>query len=131
MLDIAPWPKENGQPITDRHQIKEVQKERKAEKKAWKKRKKAEKKAAKEQKKLEKAREKAQKKAAGKETKSLSSNSLQVTTATVQVPASPASAPIEAALPTGVVLAVCASLLICFGSAWLYGRNRCKPGQTV
>ena len=29
-----------------------------------------------------------------------------------------------AAMPVGVVLAVCASLLICIGSAWLYRRHQ-------
>jgi len=43
------------------------------------------------------------------------------TVATIQLPEGPA--PESAAMPMGIVLSVCASLLVCFGSAWLYRRT--------
>lgn len=111
LLDIAPWPRETER-VTP---IKAVdKKEKEAMKKAEKARKKAEKKAA-------KARKKAEKQAK-KNAKNLSATT-KGTTTTVDASASvPAAEATYAAMPTGVVIAVCASLLICVGSAWLYRR---------
>lgn len=43
------------------------------------------------------------------------------TVASVQVPQGPAVE--HAAMPTGIVLSICASLLLSLGSAWLYRRS--------
>ena len=122
LLDIAPYPRDwdQQQQLSYREKMdkaKELRKEEqlteKAKKKAEKAKKKAEKKAA-------KAKKKAEKKAQ-KHVKDLSAATPK-TIATVQVPSNQGAQPILAAMPTGVVLAVCASLMICFGSAWFCRR---------
>lgn len=97
---------------------KQAEKAKKAKKKAEK----AKKKAEKAKKKAEKAQKKAKKaeKQALKDAKNLSATATTMTT--VEVPAGQACETTYAAMPTGVVLAVCASLLICFGSAWFFRR---------
>ena len=122
LLDIAPVPKdwEKIQQATNKvkvQQEKELAKEEQLDEKAAKKAKKAEKKA---QKKAERAKKKAEKKAK-KNVKNLSAATPK-TVATVQVEANQPFAPVQAAMPTGVVLAVCASLMICFGAAWFSRR---------
>lgn len=98
---------------------KQAEKAEKAKKKAQK----AKKKAEKAKKKAEKAEKKAKKaeKQAMKDVKDLSQAA--TTVATVEVPEGQACETTCAAMPTGVVLAVCASLLICFGSAWFFRRS--------
>ena len=97
---------------------KQAEKTKKAKKKAEK----AKKKAEKAEKKAEKAEKKAKKaeKQAIKNVNNLSSAALGQTT--VEVPAGQPCETNYASMPTGVVLAVCASLLICCGSAWFFRR---------
>ena len=113
MLDIAFSPRELEE--IRREHAKNKKAEQKARKKAEKARKKAEKKAEKEKKKAEKQ--------AQKEVKNLS-QATPLTVTTIQEPAEQTSLATQAAMPTGVILTVCASLLVCFASAWLYGRHR-------
>jgi len=128
LLDIAPWPRETERvtpiKVVDEKEAKnwklkkvETKEEAKARKKAEKAKRKAEKKA-------EKARKKAEKKAK-KNYKNLSSTSTGTVT-TTETETTPTAEANYAAMPVGVVLAVCASLLICVGSAWLYRRRRVK-----
>ena len=97
---------------------KQAEKAKKAKKKAEK----AKKKAEKAKKKAEKAEKKAKKaeKQAQKDVKNLSQATTTVTT--VEVPENQACETTCAAMPTGIVLAVCASLLVCCGSAWFFRR---------
>ncbi len=97
--------------------------------KAKKKAEKAKKKAEKAKKKAEKAEKKAKKaeKQAIKNVKNLSSAALGQTT--VEVPAGQPCETACAAMPTGVVLTVCASLLICCGSAWFFRRFNSDSGR--
>ena len=135
-LDIAPissW--ERAQMVEarkkaeqEKKQQEKLQKEQeKAEKqaekteKAKKKAEKAKKKAEKAKKKAEKAKKKAEK-AEKKALKEMKDMSATATVTTVEVPAGQTCEPTCAAMPTGVVLAVCASLLICCGSAWFFRR---------
>ena len=100
---------------------------KKAEKKAEKAMKKAEKKAEKARKKVEKKAEKAAKKAEKEAKKTFKdlSTSAAGTVKTIDASSSaPTTEASYAAMPVGVVLAVCASLLICIGSAWLYRRHQ-------
>ncbi len=113
MLDIAPIPRD-WEEIRQK-QAKQEKASQKAQKKAEKAQKKAEKKAEKEKKKAEKQ--------AQKEVKNLS-QATPLTVTTIQEPAEQTSIATQPAMPTGVVLTVCASLLVCFASAWLYGRHR-------
>ena len=89
--------------------------------------KKAEKKAEKARKKVEKKAEKAAKKAEKEAKKTFKdlSTSAAGTVKTIDASSSaPTTEASYAAMPVGVVLAVCASLLICIGSAWLYRRHQ-------
>lgn len=52
------------------------------------------------------------------------SQATPLTVTTIQEPAEQTSLATQDAMPTGVILTVCASLLVCFASAWLYGRHR-------
>ena len=94
---------------------------KKAEKKALK----AEKKMEKKMKKMEKKLEKAQKKAEKKMDKAFKNFSSIGTTTTIDASSNPTAEASYAAMPVGAVLAVCASLMICIGSAWLYRRTNC------
>lgn len=94
---------------------------KKAEKKALK----AEKKMEKKMKKMEKKLEKAQKKAEKKMDKAFKNFSSIGTTTTIDASSNPTAEASYAAMPVGAVLAICASLLICIGSAWLYRRTNC------
>lgn len=94
---------------------------KKAEKKALK----AEKKMEKKMKKMEKKIEKTQKKAEKKMEKGFKNFSSIGTTTTIDASSNPTAEASYAAMPVGAVLAVCASLLICIGSAWLYRRTNC------
>ena len=94
---------------------------KKAEKKALK----AEKKMEKMMKKMEKKLEKAQKKAEKKMDKAFKNFSSIGTTTTIDASSNPTAEASYAAMPVGAVLAICASLLICIGSAWLYRRTNC------
>ena len=94
---------------------------KKAEKKALK----AEKKMEKKMKKMEKKLEKAQKKAEKKMDKAFKNFSSIGTSTTIDASSHPTAEASYAAMPVGAVLAICASLLICIGSAWLYRRTNC------
>ena len=94
---------------------------KKAEKKALK----AEKQMEKKMKKMEKKIEKTQKKAEKKMEKGFKNFSSIGTTTTIDASSNPTAEASYAAMPVGAVLAVCASLLICIGSAWLYRRTNC------
>lgn len=94
---------------------------KKAEKKALK----AEKKMEKKMKKMEKKLEKAQKKAEKKMDKAFKNFSSIGTSTTIDASSNPTAEASYAAMPVGAVLAICASLLICIGSAWLYRRTNC------
>ena len=96
-----------------------------AEKEALKAEKKMEKKMKKKMKKMEKKLEKAQKKAEKKMEKGFKNFSSIGTTTTIDASSNPTAEASYAAMPVGAVLAVCASLLICIGSAWLYRRTNC------
>ena len=129
LLDIAPWPRETERVVPstiDNKQFKVVDEKeaKKMEKEAAKAQKKAEKAKRKAEKKAEKARKKAEKQAK-KNAKNLSATT-KGTVTTVSDPSAPAAEATYAAMPTGVVIAVCASLLICIGSAWLYRRRSVK-----
>lgn len=122
LLDVVPYPRdywEHQQRIAQKEKMEQEKAQVKEEKLSEKAKKKAEKAKRKAEKKAEKAKKKAEKKAK-KNAKDLSATPVN-TVATVQVPENqPVTT--QAAMPTGVVLAVCASLLICFGSAWFYRR---------
>ena len=94
---------------------------KKAEKKALK----AEKQMEKKMKKMEKKIEKTQKKAEKKMEKGFKNFSSIGTTTTIDASSNPTAEASYAAMPVGAVLAVCASLMICIGSAWLYRRTNC------
>lgn len=94
---------------------------KKAEKKALK----AEKKMEKKMKKMEKKLEKAQKKAEKKMDKAFKNFSSIGTSTTIDASSNPTAEASYAAMPVGAVLAICASLLIYIGSAWLYRRTNC------
>lgn len=98
---------------------------KKAEKKALK----AEKQMEKKMKKMEKKIEKTQKKAEKKMEKGFKNFSSIGTTTTIDASSNPTAEASYAAMPVGAVLAVCASLLICIGSAWLYRRRSVKSGE--
>lgn len=134
VLDIAPWPREREQQQYKEQLKKEQEAAEQAQKQAEKEKEiieqKTDKKSLKEKKKAEKLKKKAEKKAkkqqkkaekkAQQSAKGLSSVN---TVTTVEVPASPSSETAAAAMPTGIVLAGCASLLLCLGSALLYRRQ--------
>jgi cobalamin biosynthesis Mg chelatase CobN len=120
LLDIAPissWEQNQRAEARKKAELEKKQQEEllkeqeKAEKKAEK-AKKAKKKAEKAKKKAEKAKKKAEKaeKKAKKAEKRAQKDVKNLSQATC------------AAMPTGIVLAVCASLLVCCGSAWFFRR---------
>ena len=127
LLDIAPWPN-NYEELRIRQQMQEESKEqskamKKAQKKAEKQAKRAEKKLKKEAKKAEKNMKKAEKKL-NKQFKDLSAAPTNTVT-TVQE--STVNNEMQyASMPTGLILAVCASLLISLASAWYYRRHVAK-----
>ena len=120
LLDVIATPREWEQRQIRKDQIEKAKEEAKEEKQVEKLTKKEAKAKRKAEKKAERAKKKAEKKAQ-KHSKDLSATQVS-TVATVEVPAGQACQTTQAAMPTGVVLAVCASLLICFGSAWFYRR---------
>ncbi|MBR6320193.1 MAG: hypothetical protein IKR50_07125 [Prevotella sp.] len=129
--DIAPWPSKEEQEEFFKQQAAEQEKAEKAKKKIEKAKKKEMKKIEKAQKKEKKKIEKAQKKAEKpmKKVKKIVNKDVSSASAgmvtTAEVPATaPAAETTQAAMPVGVILAVCASLLICLGSAWLYRTRR-------
>lgn len=127
LLDIAPMPSSFYRRI-ERESEKEVKKAEKEAKKAVKQMKKATKQAEKEAKKAEKQMKKAQKKAekqakkAEKQFKDFSAAPAKTIT-TIQERTETNSEMQYAAMPTGLVLSICASLLICLASAWYYRRR--------
>jgi len=130
LLDIAPMPSSFYRRI-EQESEKEVKKAEKEAKKAVKQMKKATKQAEKEAKKAEKQMKKAQKKAekqtkkAEKQFKDFSAAPAKTIT-TIQERTETNSEMQYAAMPTGLVLSICASLLICLASAWYYRRRSSK-----
>jgi len=130
LLDIAPMPSSFYRRI-EKESEKEVKKAEKEAKKAVKQMKKATKQAEKEAKKAEKQMKKAQKKAekqakkAEKQFKDFSAAPAKTIT-TIQERTETNSEMQYAAMPTGLVLSICASLLICLASAWYYRRRSSK-----
>ena len=130
LLDIAPMPSSFYRRI-EQESEKEVKKAEKEAKKAVKQMKKATKQAEKEAKKAEKQMKKAQKKAekqakkAEKQFKDFSATPAKTIT-TIQDRTETKSEMHYAAMPTGLVLSICASLLICLASAWYYRRRSSK-----
>lgn len=150
VIPISPVEYQQREEARERAKLeKQQQQEKSLEEKSLKEKKKAEKKAAKTEKKAVKAEKKAEKleKKAAKAKKNAvearkkateakekaesqtlkSEKDLSVASvpsvATIQIPEGiDYGSACEAAMPTGVVLAVCASLLVCFGSAWFYRR---------
>lgn len=115
--DIAPWP-------TPKEQEQAMKKYAKEQKKAEKEAQKAKKKAEKAKKKAEKKALKEQKKVQKDSAKTLSfapADTVTTIDASSSVPAAEAT---HASVPSGAVLAVCASLLVCVGSACLYRKHR-------
>ena len=115
--------------MQEKKKQEELQKQQEKAEKQAEKAHKAKKKAEKAKKKAEKAEKKAKKaeKQAIKNVKNLSSAALGQTT--VEVPAGQPCETTCAAMPTGVVLTVCASLLICCGSAWFFRRFNSDSGR--
>lgn len=130
LLDIAPWPNNYEelrirQLMQEEKDAKEQSKAmKKAEKKAAKQAKRTEKKLKKEAKKAEKKMKKAEKKLK-KQFKDLSAAPTKTIT-TVQEATANNSEMQYASMPTGLILAVCASLLISLASAWYYRRHTTK-----
>lgn len=137
LLDIAPMPSSFYRRI-EQESEKEVKKAEKEAKKAVKQMKKATKQAEKEAKKAEKQMKKAQKQAekqakkaekqakkAEKQFKDFSVAPAKTIT-TIQERTETNSEMQYAAMPTGLVLSICASLLICLASAWYYRRRSSK-----
>jgi len=122
LLDIAhfgPTAQEMDRAFAEKEAKKAEKKALKAEKKMEKKMKKMEKKM----KKMEKKIEKTQKKAEKKMEKGFKNFSSIGTTTTIDASSNPTAEASYAAMPVGAVLAICASLLICIGSAWLYRHS--------
>ena len=119
LLDIAPMPSSFYRRI-ERESEKEVKKAEKEAKKAVKQMKKAQKQAEKQAKKAEKQAKKAE-----KQLKDFSAAPAKTIT-TTQERTEPNSEMHYAAMPTGLVLSICASLLICLASAWYYRRRSSK-----
>jgi cobalamin biosynthesis Mg chelatase CobN len=135
--DIAPWPRTRHREENAKQNAEEQEK---AEQEAQNTKKKAEKKIEKAQntsKKDQSASEEtvvseetvtSEEIMASEENVSTASESMVVTT---EVPESlPIAETSQTATPVGVILAVCASLLICLGSAWLY-RSRRLAGRNI
>ena len=122
LLDIAPWPSEElRQKYIKAMEEKEA---KQAQKKVEKQMKKAEKKLEKAAKKAEKKMKKAEKKL-DKQFKNLSAAPTKTIT-TVQESTENNGEMHFASMPTGLILSVCASLLICLASAWYYRRRSTK-----
>lgn len=130
LLDIAPMPSSFYRRI-EQESEKEVKKAEKEAKKAVKQMKKATKQAEKEAKKAEKQMKKAQKQAekqakkVEKKFKDFSAAPAKTIT-TIQERTETNSEMQYASMPTGLVLSICASLLICLASAWYYRRRSSK-----
>ena len=112
LLDIAPMPSSFYRRI-EQESEKEVKKAEKEAKKAVKQMKKATKQTEKEAKKAE------------KQFKDFSAAPAKTIT-TIQERTETNSEMQYAAMPTGLVLSICASLLICLASAWYYRRRSSK-----
>lgn len=119
LLDIAPMPSSFYRRI-EQESEKEVKKAEKEAKKAEKQMKKAQKQAEKQAKKAEKQAKKAE-----KQFKDFSVAPAKTIT-TIQERTETNSEMQYAAMPTGLVLSICASLLICLASAWYYRRRSSK-----
>lgn len=119
LLDIAPMPSSFYRRI-EQESEKEVKKAEKEAKKAEKQMKKAQKQAEKQAKKAEKQAKKAE-----KQFKDFSAAPAKTIT-TIQERTETNSEMQYAAMPTGLVLSICASLLICLASAWYYRRRSSK-----
>ena len=119
LLDIAPMPSSFYRRI-EQESEKEVKKAEKEAKKAVKQMKKAQKQAEKQAKKAEKQAKKAE-----KQFKDFSAAPAKTIT-TIQERTETNSEMQYAAMPTGLVLSICASLLICLASAWYYRRRSSK-----
>ena len=145
LLDIAPSPwsevqRQAYKEAMDQREAKQAQKRaekqaRKAEKNLEKQAKKAEQKLEKQAKKTEKNLEKQAKKAEKKMKKAEKKLDKQFknfseaptkTITTVQEGTENNSEVQYASMPTGLILSVCASLLICLASAWYYRRRSAK-----
>lgn len=129
LLDIAPipgtlewkaWQKrvKQGQKMQKKLKKKAEKAAKKAEKQAQKLKKKAEKEA----KKAEKLQKKAEKQLKVQDLSAAPAN----TVTTVQTRQENNREPQQAAMPTGIILTVCASLILCMASAWLYRRRSAK-----
>jgi len=155
LLDIAPWPSEEVRLQTIRameeQEAKQAQKQaeknmtkaekklekqaKKAEKKLEKEAKKAEKKLEKEAKKAEKKLEKQAKKAEKKMKKAEKKLEKQFnnfsaaptkTITTIQECSDNNGEMQQASMPTGIIIAICASLVITLASAWFYRQRSTK-----
>jgi len=144
LLDIAPWPSEEVRLQTIRameeQEAKQAQKQAeknmtKAEKKLEKQAKKAEKKLEKEAKKAEKKLEKQAKKAEKKMKKAEKKLEKQFnnfsaaptkTITTIQECSDNNGEIQQASMPTGIIIAICASLVITLASAWFYRQRSTK-----
>jgi membrane protein involved in colicin uptake len=144
LLDIAPWPSEEVRLQTIRameeQEAKQAQKQAeknmtKAEKKLEKQAKKAEKKLEKEAKKAEKKLEKQAKKAEKKMKKAEKKLEKQFnnfsaaptkTITTIQECSDNNGEMQQASMPTGIIIAICASLVITLASAWFYRQRSTK-----
>ena len=144
LLDIAPWPSEEVRLQTIRameeQEAKQAQKQaeknmKKAEKKLEKQAKKAEKKLEKEAKKAEKKLEKQAKKAEKKMKKAEKKLEKQFnnfsaaptkTITTIQECSDNNGEMQQASMPTGIIIAICASLVITLASAWFYRQRSTK-----
>lgn len=144
LLDIAPWPSEEVRLQTIRameeQEAKQAQKQAeknmtKAEKKLEKQAKKAEKKLEKEVKKAEKKLEKQAKKAEKKMKKAEKKLEKQFnnfsaaptkTITTIQECSDNNGEMQQASMPTGIIIAICASLVIALASAWFYRQRSTK-----
>ena len=122
LLDIAPWPSEELRLKSIK--AMEEREAKQAQKKVEKQMKKAEKKLEKAAKKAEKKMKKAEKKL-DKQFKNLSEAPTKTIT-TVQECTENSGEMQYASIPIGLVLGVCASLLLCLGSAWYYCRRSTK-----
>ena len=127
LLDIAPYPwsdvqREVYEKAMDEREAKQAQK--RAEKQAEKAAKKAEKAAKKQAKKIEKQTKKLEKKAKKLEKQFSAAPTKTITT--VQECTENSGEMQYASMPVGLIVAVCASLLLCLASAWFYRRRSTK-----
>ena len=125
LLDIAPWPSEEVRLQTIR--AMEEQEAKQAQKQAEKNMTKAEKKLEKQAKKAEKKLEKEAKKA---EKKLYSGGGISAaptkTITTIQECSDNNGEMQQASMPTGIIIAICASLVIALASAWFYRQRSTK-----